>query len=93
MDPLPAFSVGLPVVASRIGSFPDIVFDGVNGRLFEAGNTNDLVQNVLAIERGELSFERMRKGARESYEKHFTPERNLTQLEEIYRAALEESRI
>ena len=37
-----AFLAGVPVVASRIGGILELVQDGVNGLLFEAGNAEDL---------------------------------------------------
>ena len=37
-----AFSLGLPVIASRLGSLAEIVRDGVNGISFTAGNTAEL---------------------------------------------------
>lgn len=37
-----AYGVGVPVVASRLGAMPEKVEDGRAGRLFEAGNVDDL---------------------------------------------------
>jgi glycosyltransferase involved in cell wall biosynthesis len=37
-----AYGVGVPVVASRLGAMPEKVQDGRAGRLFEAGNVDDL---------------------------------------------------
>jgi glycosyltransferase involved in cell wall biosynthesis len=37
-----AYGVGVPVVASRLGALPEKVEDGRTGRLFEAGNVEDL---------------------------------------------------
>ena len=46
-----ALILGTPVVASRIGAFPEIIRDYVNGRLFEAGNAEaltDILKEILA---------------------------------------------
>jgi glycosyltransferase involved in cell wall biosynthesis len=37
-----AYGVGVPVVASRLGAMPEKVQEGRAGRLFEAGNVDDL---------------------------------------------------
>ncbi len=37
-----ANSLGLPVIASRIGAIPEAINEGANGLLFEAGNAEDL---------------------------------------------------
>lgn len=37
-----AYGVGVPVVASRLGALTEKVEDGRMGRLFEAGNVDDL---------------------------------------------------
>ncbi len=41
---LEAFALGVPVVASRIGSIPEYVTDGVSGRLFQPGDAIDLAR-------------------------------------------------
>ena len=37
-----ALQAGLPVIAARRGALPEVIRDGVNGLLFEAGNADDL---------------------------------------------------
>ena len=37
-----ALQAGLPVIAARRGALPEVIQDGVNGLLFEAGNADDL---------------------------------------------------
>lgn len=39
-----AHGVRVPVVASRLGALPERVWDGVNGRLFQAGDSDDLAR-------------------------------------------------
>jgi glycosyltransferase involved in cell wall biosynthesis len=42
-----ANSLGLPVIASRIGAIPEAVKEGVNGFLFKSGNSDDLKRCML----------------------------------------------
>jgi len=41
-----SYSGGIPIIASRIGGFPDFIQDGVNGYLFEPGNSDDLADKL-----------------------------------------------
>lgn len=41
-----SFSGGVPIIASRIGGFPDFVRHDENGLLFEAGNSGDLAEKI-----------------------------------------------
>ena len=43
---LESFQYSKPVIASNIGSLPELVADGVNGFLFEAGNDRALVEAI-----------------------------------------------
>ena len=43
------YSVGIPVIASRIGAIPEIVEDCKTGYLIEPGNVEDLRRAILAI--------------------------------------------
>lgn len=44
-----AFQTGAAVVASRIGGIPDLVIDGVNGRLFDPGSAPDLARVLTEL--------------------------------------------
>jgi glycosyltransferase involved in cell wall biosynthesis len=41
-----AMAMGCPLVAPRVGGIPEVVDDGVNGLLFEAGNAGDMAEKV-----------------------------------------------
>lgn len=46
---LEAMSFGIPAIASRVGGVPDVVADGENGILFEAGNSRELIQALKIL--------------------------------------------
>jgi glycosyltransferase involved in cell wall biosynthesis len=41
-----SYTLGTPVLGSKIGGIPEIIQDGLNGVLFEAGNIKDLEQKI-----------------------------------------------
>lgn len=41
-----SYSCRIPILAPRIGGFPDFVTDGVNGLLFRAGDSDDLARRI-----------------------------------------------
>lgn len=47
---LEAFRHAKPVIASRIGSLPELVEDGRNGYLFEAGNADQLAERIRLLD-------------------------------------------
>jgi len=44
-----AAALGKPIIGSNVGGIPDLIKDGENGYLFEAGNANDLEQKLRLI--------------------------------------------
>lgn len=44
-----SYSNKIPIIAPRIGGFPDFVIDGVNGALFNAGDSEDLARKLDEI--------------------------------------------
>lgn len=60
-----AFSVGLPVIATCIGGIPEIVSDGVNGKLIRPHNIEDLYNSILSIDID--TYESLSKGAQDSF--------------------------
>jgi len=70
-------------VASDIGAIPEIVEDGYNGRLFEAGNVNGLKSGLESLIENPAELQRLSRGAFESVKKYDIDE-CIIQLQEIY---------
>jgi glycosyltransferase involved in cell wall biosynthesis len=83
-----ALANGLPVVASRLGSLPELVRNGETGLLFEAGNADDLAEKMAWAEAHPEDMARMSRAARLEYEMKYTPDRNYEALMSIYGAAI-----
>ena len=44
-----AMSIGLPIIASKVGGIPDVVGNGKEGLLINPGDTNDIVSKILTL--------------------------------------------
>lgn len=89
---LEAFGFGKPVIASRIGGIPEMIDDGVNGYLFEPGNTIDLrnkLEELLDMPDGRIRD--MGKAARRKVEKEYSAEMHYERLLTVYHRALSKS--
>jgi glycosyltransferase involved in cell wall biosynthesis len=82
-----AFAVGLPVIASDLGSMSSIVDHGRTGLHFRAGSSGDLVDQVrwLRAHPAEAAF--MRTQARQEYELKYAGDANYARLIDIYESA------
>jgi len=87
-----AFALGVPIIASDIGSLRDIVASEVGDR-FDAGNH----QSLLAAARRSWSdperLARQASEARAKYERELSPAISIRRLEDIYATAIEAKRI
>jgi glycosyltransferase involved in cell wall biosynthesis len=82
-----AFACGTPVIASRLGSLAEIVREGVNGRLFTAGDPRALSTAVRAMFDAPEALRQMRKNAREEFDARYSAEAGFRALMEIYQRA------
>jgi len=85
---LEAFSTSTLVIASRLGAMAEIIQDGVNGLLFEAGNEKALVDKIIEVDAKPDHAKQLADNARLNYLTHYTPEKNYGLLMGIYNKAL-----
>ena len=80
---LESFQYSKPVIASNIGSLPELVEDGVNGFLFEAGNAEDLCRKVLLLSEDE-TVAAMGAASRARLEDRFSPKAHYDALMNVF---------
>ncbi len=88
MTLLEACSVGTPIIASDLGGRREVVDNGKNGLLFEAGSCEDFRDKVYYMVSNREKRLLMGIEARRLYEKLFTPEVSFQQTMRIYEAVL-----
>jgi glycosyltransferase involved in cell wall biosynthesis len=86
-----AFSCGTPVIASRRGSFGELVKDGVTGLLFKPGDAQDLAAKIEWALAHPEAMRDMGRAARSEYLARYTPQRNYRMLMDIYEEAVARS--
>lgn len=83
-----SFAHGRPVLASRIGGLPEVVEDGVTGKLFEPGNVEELQESLGWFVENKCRSTQMGEAARLRLEVKFSPSSHFRALDGIYRNLL-----
>lgn len=83
-----ALARGTPLAVSRLGGLIDIIQPGATGLHFAPSNPAAMADAVRRLWSDADLRERIRVAGRREYEKHYTPERNLEQMLEIYAGVL-----
>jgi glycosyltransferase involved in cell wall biosynthesis len=83
-----AMAAGAPPIAAGHGAFVELITHGVDGVLFTPGDPAALGAAIADAESDRDRYQAYGIQARETYEKHFDPDRNIEQLVEIYRYAI-----
>jgi glycosyltransferase involved in cell wall biosynthesis len=92
MTILEALACGLPVVASDLGSVPEMIEHLRTGLLFRPGDAEDLARQVRWAFAHPEEMKAMRAAARKEFEEKYTAERNYKALIQIYEMAIENFR-
>ena len=89
MTILEAFSVGTPVISSKLGAMVEMIEDQVNGLHVKPGDVEDLVEKMRLLTTQPDLARILGKNARCTYEDKYAPEKNYEQLLAIYVQVIE----
>lgn len=81
---LESFQFSKPVIASNLGSLPELVEDGVNGYLFKAGNAVDLTEKIKRLDNEEL-VKKMGKESKSKLENKFSSSAHYKELISLFK--------
>jgi glycosyltransferase involved in cell wall biosynthesis len=82
-----AFACCTPVICSRLGAMEELVSNGHTGLHFNAGDSDDLAEQVAWAWSHPTEMDVMGREGRSEYEVKYTPEHNYSRLIEIYNKA------
>jgi glycosyltransferase involved in cell wall biosynthesis len=75
-----AMAMTLPVVATRVGGIPEMIEDGVTGRLVQPGSAPELADTITWIFRHPEWIKTVARRARQHVVNHYTLERHIEQM-------------
>ena len=80
---LESFQYSKPVIASNIGSLPELVIEGENGYLFKPGDADDLKEKILQFDDDE-KIKEMGLKSRSRLEDRFAPKTHYDALMKVF---------
>lgn len=87
-----SYSVGTPVLCSKIGSLEEVVIPEQTGLHFNPGDIHDITKTISkALDIDQISYEVMRSNTLLNFERKYTEEINYKHLMEIYNQVIEEN--
>ena len=88
MTVVEAMGQGKTIVSSRIGGLPEIVEDGITGRLFQPGNSNDLAEKIRSLWQQPERCLQMGRAGREKAAREYSVEAYYQRLIKRYQSLL-----
>jgi glycosyltransferase involved in cell wall biosynthesis len=81
---LETFAAGVPMVATAVGGIPEVLADGVTGRLVPPGQPTQLAERIVELLRDEPTRHEMGRRAREKVGDAFSFARQSAQYEALF---------
>jgi len=81
---LESYASGKPVIASDIGSFPEVVDNNITGLLFKAGDSDDLADKIEYLLDNRDKIIEMGMNARKKAEIEYAPQRHYDLLMNLF---------
>ncbi|WP_065334956.1 glycosyltransferase family 4 protein [Tritonibacter mobilis] len=88
LTPLEAMSCGVPVVATRVGAFEELIAPDITGKLIDPGEVSQMIEAIDAVLTPEGRLSAWSVASRQRVEEQFAIEREAETLIAIYRALL-----
>jgi len=88
---LESYSVGTPVIASNLGSIPELVIDGESGLLFTPGDSNELYEKMHQLLTNPSESLRLGNNAFHQMVNYYSPDIHYQKLLNIYEQCITKS--
>jgi N-acetyl-alpha-D-glucosaminyl L-malate synthase BshA len=90
---LEAMACRVPTIATRVGGVPELIEDGVNGRLFPVGEVDAMAEAAVELLTDPLKLEAMATTGRQTAQQRFCASKIIPLYERYYERVLERAEL